>query len=199
MKTKSIATSILALSTFSTAALAADDGPWTVFVRAAHLSMANDTSGAAISGLEVDNKTIPDISIRYAFTKNIAAELLLTVPQKQEVSLGGANIGSFKHLPPTLFAQYHFDTQSNFMPYVGVGVNYTAISDVKLPPGFGLDNSSWGAAAQIGFDYKVSSTGYISVDLKKIYISSDVKLNGAKIGSIDLNPTVFAIGYGFRF
>ena len=199
MKLKLIAASILALA--STATFAAPDAgsPWTVFIRAAHLSLANDTN-TALNGLEVENKTIPDISIRYSFSKNWAAELLLTVPQKHNVSLNGVDIGSFKHLPPTLFGQYHFDTESNFKPYIGAGINYTRISSVKLLGGAGdLDNSSVGAAAQIGCDYKLSNNGYISVDLKKIYISSDVKVAGAKVGSIDLDPTVFAVGYGFSF
>ncbi len=196
-KTHLIAASLLALS--STAALAAEPapGPWSLILRAAHLDMDNDTD---IATLEAENKTIPDISIRYALPNNFAAELLLTVPQKHDVKLGGAKIGSFKHLPPTLFGQYHFDTQSNFKPYVGLGINYTSISDVKLLGGAAdLEDDSWGAAAQIGFDYKVSQNGFISVDLKKIYIDSDVKVGGTKIGSIDLDPTVFAIGYGFRF
>ena len=109
-------------------------------------------------------------------------------------------VQTFKHLPPTLFGQYHFDLQSNFKPYVGLGVNYTMITDDKLGGGaVKLDHSSWGPAAQIGVDYKVSDTGYISGDLKKIYISSDVKLAGASIGKIHIDPTVFAVGYGFRF
>jgi outer membrane protein len=197
----SLAVSLIVLcSAITSTALAAqqDESPWMMFIRVARLTTANDSSGLDI---DVESKTIPDISFRYAFTKNIAAELLLTTPQKHEVSLAGVgNIGSFKHLPPTLFAQYHFMPDSDFRPYVGAGINYTIISDVKLLGGAAkLDNSSWGPAMQIGFDYKVGANSYVSVDLKKIYIESDVKVGGAKVASVKVDPVLFGIGYGFKF
>ena len=57
------------------------------------------------------DKTIPELDISYFFTPNIAAELVLTVPQEHRVYLNGTDIGSFKHLPPTLTLQYHFMPQ----------------------------------------------------------------------------------------
>ena len=201
MKTKLIAASLIALASASSFAQTSGDGPWTVFVRAAHLSPANDSSGlGGNNAIHVESKTIPDISVRYSFTKNIAAELLLTVPQKHEVTLNGTDIGSFKHLPPTLFAQYHFDPISKFSPYVGLGINYTRISDVKLAGGAAkLDNDSWGGAAQIGVDYKITPNLYLSLDAKKIYIQSDVKIAGAKVATVKVDPTLVAFGVGYRF
>jgi outer membrane protein len=198
MKLKLIATALVAaLSSSAAVAQEAAESPWMMIVRAAHLSPADKTDTL---NLEVESKMIPDISFRYSFTRNIAAELLLTVPQKHEVKLNGTNIGSFKHLPPTLFAQYHFTPDSNFRPYIGAGINYTRISNVNLLNGAAdLEKNSWGPAAQIGFDYKVANNGYISVDLKKIYIQSDVFVGGVKVDKVKVDPTLFAIGYGFRF
>lgn len=42
-----------------------------------------------------------------------------------------ADVGTFKHLPPTLLAQHHFPL-NGFKPYVGAGVNYTRFSSVDL-------------------------------------------------------------------
>jgi outer membrane protein len=201
MKSKIVVASlffIVSATTSTTFAAQQDESQWMMIVRAVRLSPANDSSGLDI---DVESKTIPDISFRYAFTKNVAAELLLTVPQKHDVSLAGVgNIGSFKHLPPTLFAQYHFTPDSNFRPYVGAGINYTIISDDQLLGGAAkLDNSSWGPAMQIGFDYKVGANSYVSVDLKKIYIESDVKVGGAKVATVKVDPVLFGIGYGFKF
>lgn len=202
MKVKLIAASLLALG--STAALADQtaESPWMMIIRAAELSPANkstDPTGTlGTNAIHVESKLIPDISFRYLFTKNIAAELLLTTPQQHTVKLNGADIGSFKHLPPTLFAQYRFMSDSNLQPYIGAGINYTMISDVHLGA-VKLDDSSWGPAAQIGFDYKLNNNGYLSVDLKKIYIESDAKVGGVKVSTIKVNPTLFGIGYGFRF
>ena len=77
----------------------AQETPWMVRARAVNLDMANkDSTGL---GLTVDNKTIPEVDVSYFFTPNIAAELILTVPQKQTVSSNGTSNGTFKHLPPT--------------------------------------------------------------------------------------------------
>lgn len=202
MKLKLIAASLLALG--STAALAetSAESPWMMYIRAVHLSPADESSGPVGAGnaIHVESKTIPDISFRYSFTKNIAAELLLTVPQKHTVTLNGADVGTFKHLPPTLFAQYHFTPDSDFRPYVGAGINYTLITDDHLVNDTAkLDDDSVGAAMQIGFDYKVGANSYISVDLKKIHIESDLKIGGAKVATVKVNPVLFGIGYGFRF
>jgi outer membrane protein len=73
--------------------------------------------------------------------KNIAAELILTYPQKHDVELGGTDIGSVKHLPPTLTLQYHFNPTGTVRPYVGLGVNYTRFTSVDLDAGSVLGGS----------------------------------------------------------
>jgi outer membrane protein len=69
------------------------------------------------------------------------------------VRAGGTDIGSLKHLPPTLSLQYHF-TGMSFRPYVGLGVNYTRFSDIDLPPGVTIDRNSFGVAAAPNFSTK---------------------------------------------
>ncbi|MHB1671531.1 MAG: OmpW/AlkL family protein, partial [Acidiferrobacter sp.] len=91
--------------------------------RAVQIQFYNHTNTAALSGVGADNKMIPEVDGTYFFTRNIAAELILTYPQTISVHPG---IGSLKALPPTLMAQYHFMPDSPFFrPYVGVGVNNT--------------------------------------------------------------------------
>ena len=58
----------------------AQESPWLVRARAVHLNMAN-TNDTSVDGLTVNDKTIPEVDISYFFSKNIAAELILTVPQ----------------------------------------------------------------------------------------------------------------------
>src|SRR5574344_2606815 len=106
------------------------DGKWMVRARAVHLDSANKDSTPL--DLSVNNKMIPELDISYFFTPNFAAELILTYPQKHNVRAGGAKIGSLKHLPPTLLAQYHFTNFGAFKPYVGAGINYTRFSSVKF-------------------------------------------------------------------
>ena len=185
------------------------EGPWMVRARALNLGMdnSNSTGQAPLAALPADSisvndKTIPDVDITYFFTRNIAAELLLTVPQKQTVTinaLGLGNVGTFKHLPPTLTLQYHFMPDANLRPYVGAGINYTRITGVNLRLGLGLENDSWGGALQAGFDYKLSNNLFLNFDVKKIYISTDVFLNGSKISTLKLDPLGIGVGLGWRF
>ncbi len=73
----------------------------------------------------MNDKVIPELDISYYFTPNFAAELILTYPQKHDVRSDGTKIGTLKHLPPTLLAQYHFTNFGAFKPYVGAGINYS--------------------------------------------------------------------------
>lgn len=189
---------LAALATLGTGLVQAQESPWMVRVRATHLDMANkDGTGL---GLTVNNKTIPELDVSYFFSPNLAAELILTVPQKQTVSSNGAAIGSFKHLPPTLLMQYHFTGLPGYKPYVGAGINYTDISKVNiLSGGATLDSDSWGAAVQLGVDFPIDRNWSINLDVKKIYIKSDVYLGGVSAGTLKLNPLAASVGVGYRF
>jgi len=193
---KMIVLAVLAASGLG--AVQAQESPWMVRVRATHLDMSNkDNTGL---GLTVNNKTIPELDISYFFSPNLAAELILTVPQKQKVSSNGSEIGTFKHLPPTLLMQYHFTGLQGFKPYVGAGINYTDISKVDILSGAAmLDNHSWGGALQAGVDFPIDKNWSINLDVKKIYIKSDVYVGGASAGTLKLNPVAASVGIGYRF
>lgn len=172
------------------------EGPWMVRARAVNLDSANkDSTGL---GLTINDKTIPEVDITYFFNKNIAAELILTVPQKHTLYAGGAAIGSLKHLPPTLTVQYHFD-MGGFKPYVGAGLNYTRFSSVNLPAGVDIDRNSFGPALQVGVDIPLSKNLYLNFDVKKVYIKTDVSAAGAKVGTFKVDPVLVGVGLGWRF
>lgn len=184
------------------------EGNWLVRVRALELDPANDfnaKSGAALAGsdVRVSDKLIPEIDISYFFTKNIAAELVLTVPQKHDVKVDGTKIGSFKHLPPSLVLQYHFNPEGDFRPYVGAGINYTILGSEKMSALGGdvkLENDSVGAVVQLGFDYKIAKNLFFNVDVKKIQIRTDVIHSAAgNQGTLKVDPLLFGVGIGYRF
>lgn len=182
----------------------AEESPWLVRVRAVHLDTANKSDPVGGVGasdrLTVSNKTIPDFDISYFFTPNLAAELLLTYPQKHDVALDGNNIGTFKHLPPTLLMQYHFVNNSPFKPYLGAGVNYTTMSKVELLGGKGgLEHDSFGLALQAGVDYAVDKKWSLNFDVKKVQIRSDVFISGAKVSRVKVDPLLVGVGVGYRF
>ena len=181
-------------------ALAAE-GPWLVRVRATYLLNDNGNDPMLNLGqVEVQNKWIPEFDISYFFTDNIATELVLTWPQKMDVTLGDTDIGSVKALPPTLMLQYHFMPDAVFRPYAGVGVNYTSFSSRNFSiAGLSTSSSSWGPALQAGFDYQIAPRWYINADVKYVWMNTDVTLNGAKLTNVDINPWMFSVGIGYRF
>jgi outer membrane protein len=201
---KKIAVLALAALGFITTEAMAQQSPWLVRVRAVHLSPAdksNPIGGVGASDrLTVSEKTIPDVDISYFFTPNIAAELVLTYPQKHDVALDGAKIGTFKHLPPTLTLQYHFTPAAQFSPYVGAGINYTRISSVNLLGGAGsLEKDSVGLALQAGVDFKINKNWSLNLDVKKVQIRSDVMVSGAKVSTVKVDPLLVGVGLGYRF
>ncbi len=182
--------------------VAAQESPWLVRARAVNLNMANNDSTGL--GLTVNDKTIGEVDVSYFFNKNVAAELILTLPQNQGVYSNGTSIGNFKHLPPTLTLQYHFTDLNGFKPYVGAGVNYTKITGTSLSTNsvldpVTLDSHSYGAALQVGVDVPLTKQVSLNFDVKKVYIQTDVYSNGAKAGTLKLDPVLVGVGVGSRF
>ncbi len=180
------------------------ESPWMVRVRAVHLDSANkDSTGL---GLSVNNKTMPELDISYFFSPNVAAELVLTYPQKHDLRAEGlGKIGSLKHLPPTLLAQYHFTNMGAFKPYVGAGINFTRFSSVRFDPAVrdaldpSIKKNSFGGALQVGFDYALDKHWSINVDVKKVFIKTDVRSAGTKVGTFKVDPVLVGVGVGYRF
>jgi outer membrane protein len=202
MKKTLLAVAVLCALSSGAALAQQAEGPWMVRARAVHLDSANkDSTGL---GLSVNDKTIPEVDITYFFNKNIAAELVLTVPQKHIVRSGATAIGSLKHLPPTLLLQYHFDAPG-FKPYVGAGLNYTRFSSVRFDPAVAValspsvDKNSFGAALQVGVDIPLAKNLYLNLDVKKVFIKTDVYSFGAKAGTFKVDPVLVGVGLGWRF
>ncbi len=205
MKKQWLALALLgALTSGAAFAQQAADGPWLVRARAVHLDSVNkDSTGL---GLSINDKVLPEVDITYFFSPNLAAELILTVPQKQKIRADGlGQIGTLRHLPPALLAQYHFTQWSGFKPYVGAGVNYTRFSSVRFDPAVqaalspSIDKSSWGGALQVGVDIPLSKNLYLNFDVKKVFIKTDVFAAGNPVGTFKINPVLAGVGLGWRF
>lgn len=200
-----IALAAASIGAISAPAMAAEDGQgnWMVRLRGTFLDMSSSSAPIGGTGpsdrIEVNNKWIPEIDITYFIVPHIAAELVLTVPQKQDVRLDGSKIGTFKHLPPSLLLQYHFLPNGTFRPYIGAGVNATRIYGADLAGGLTLDKWSVGPALQIGMDYKINKNWFVNVDAKKVWISSNVYAGTTQVSTVNLDPWLFSAGIGYRF
>lgn len=186
----------------------AEKGDWLVRVRAINIQPDNKSdpgsgalAGVAANAITLNTKLAPEVDFSYFLNNNLALELILTVPQKHDVRLNGASIGSVKHLPPTLTLQYHFTPDQKFRPYVGAGINYTRFSSVSIANGaYTLEKDSLGGALQVGLDVEVGKDKFINLDLKKLYIGSDLinVATGAKESHLKIDPWVVGIGFGWK-
>lgn len=176
----------------------AAQGEW--LGRARVININPDASSSALN-LNVDTRTTLELDFSYFLTRNLALELILAT-KKHEVTAGGVQSGTVKHLPPTLTLQYHFDPEGVFRPYVGAGLNYTRFYDVNLGGGtLTVDNSSWGGALQAGFDIPLNKIFFLNIDVKKIWMDTDVKVvaTGATAANLKINPVILGVGIGMKF
>lgn len=197
---RTFAVVVLACGTF---AAQAAEGPLLARVRAVNIDSANkDTTGL---GLTVNNKVIPEIDFSYFISPNVAAELILTYPQKHQLSSNGTEIGSLKHLPPTLSLQYHFAPEASFRPYVGLGLNYTNFSSVKFAPAVvtaldpSIKHNSFGLSLQLGADVEIGKNLYLNFDIKKVQIGTKVYSKGNEVGTFKVDPLLVGVGLGRRY
>jgi len=200
---KSAVAAVVAMGLGAAAPVTAHEaGDWLVKVGVTHVKPKSD-NGTVLDGtvgIDVGNSTRPSFSVTYMATPNVGIELLGAFPFKHDIDAAGlGNIGSTKHLPPTLSLQWHFLPESRVQPYVGVGLNYTTFFSTKSSLGdLDLDDS-WGLAAQVGVDIELNKNWFLNADVRYIDIDSKVKLNGQRIGTVRIDPVVATVGVGYRF
>ncbi|QWD59352.1 OmpW family protein [Polynucleobacter sp. MWH-UH35A] len=207
MRIKSLVAAMAAVASLApiAAQAQAQENPWMVRVRAVDLLWQNGQTGTVqTSNIKAKEQWIPEFDVSYFFTKNIAAELVLTWPQQVNITAGGANVGKVTALPPSLLAQYHFTDLGAFKPYVGAGVNYTIFGNRQNFPGAAglqVEPSSFGVVGQIGADYMFDKNWGLNVDVKYATIATNVQTvsNGANIGKLTLNPWMPAVGVTYKF
>lgn len=193
------------IASLAAPAFAQSAGDWTLGIGAGHV-MPKDDTGTLAGTLEsgVGNDTRPTLTVEYFVRDNVGVELLVATPFEHDVTVKGAGkVGSVKHLPPVLSLNYHVDTGSAFKPYAGVGINYTSFWDEKTTgalAGTRLDlKHSWGLALQAGADWWLNDRSAIRATVRYIDIDSDVYLNGAKIGEVNIDPVAVQAAYVMKF
>lgn len=187
----------------STAAKAGFDAhDWQLRLRGISVSPQESSSGTIPGEATADGAFVPEMDISYFLNDNFSFELILAT-SKHDMGWrpGALNLGSVWVLPPTLTAQYHFMPEQKFSPYAGAGINYTIFYN-EDPGAFAsvkYDNS-FGYALQLGADYKLDIHWMLNLDVKKIFLNTDVSVNGGAVrADVDLDPWVIGAGVGYRF
>jgi len=211
MRLKSLVAGMAAVASLvpiASYAQSAEENPWMVRVRAVDLLWQNGQSNTvSTANVKAQNQVIPEFDVSYFFTKNIATELVLTYPQRVNITAGpgNTNVGKISALPPSLLLQYHFTDLGAFKPYVGAGVNYTIFGNRSNFPALGngvqVDQSSVGVVGQIGADYFFDKNWGLNVDLKYATMSTNVTTvaGGTNLGKLTLNPWMPAVGVTYKF
>ena len=213
----------LALSTtlvaLPMAAFAYDQGDILIKFGAASVdpkSDSDDIDQVAGASVSADDNVQIGISATYMFSDKLGLELLAATPFSHDITgegtaVGGADIATIKHLPPTLSAQYYFlGSQNSFKPYVGAGLNYTVFFDEDAGAGargLGYDDidldDSFGLAAQIGFDYQLNENWMLNASVMYADINTTATLKGDGVDTLtvdyDLDPMVYRLNAGYRF
>ncbi len=161
-------------------------------------------------GVDISTAFVPELDFTYFFTENWAAELILATTKHDVEAIataaGNIDLGDVWLLPPTLTIQYHF-TGGALKPYLGTGINYTIFYGAdEGPVADAVDyENSIGFALQGGLDYDLNDDWFLNVDVKKIFLQTDVTVNAttaleATVGAdVDINPLIIGFGLGYRF
>ena len=188
------------------AALAQSAGSWTLGI-GAHSVNPTAESGNIIANsvpIDVQSSVRPTITAEYFIRDNLGIEVLASWPFEHDINVTGlGRVGTTKHLPPTVSLQYHFNGDGRVAPFVGAGVNYTKFfSETTRGALAGSDLSlrgSWGAALHAGLDFKVSEKAAVRVDARWIDIDTRVRLDGAELGTANIDPLVYGVAYVLKF
>lgn len=145
------------------------------------------------------------LSASYMASEHWGIEALAALPIDHEITLReGGKAADIRQLPPTLSLQYHFfDPNGRIRGHVGVGLNYTVFFDERTTgPLAGAEltlDSSLGPAAQLGLDFDLGRTWFVGVDARWFDIDTRSRLDGASLGTIEIDPYAIGLSIGRRF
>lgn len=155
----------------------------------------------------------PSLDYRFGQTP-FSLEVLLALPFNQSVTAKGlGEIATLKHLPPTVTAKFNLPVTDGLTVYAGAGVTVLIPWDEELSgdakAALGLTNAnkleadvSVGAAAQLGFNFQPADAKNWGVygDVRYADLKTDLNVKGVgDIGTLDINPLVFTLGYSYNF
>jgi outer membrane protein len=199
MKTNLLLTAAAVLALSAGGAMAQSQGDWTLGFGIGTVAPKDNNGTLAGNTLTAEEDTQLTLTAEYFIRDNLGIELLAATPFTHDLKLGGNVAGKVKHLPPTVSLNYHVPTGGSLSPFFGVGVNYTTALDVSSPLGKLELEDSWGLALNAGLDYAVSDRGAVRLNLRWMDIDMKAKLNGAPIGTAEIDPLVYSVGYVHRF
>lgn len=203
---KKLLLSVIVIMLISISAIAqekSDFNKWQARLRVITIipDVSDDLDAASV---DVSTAVVPELDFTYFFDENWAAELILaTAKHNVDVNLGtGIDLGHVWILPPTLSLQYHF-TGGTVKPYLGAGINYTFFYGIDEGDVVDMDyDDAVGFSMQGGLDFDISDYWFLNLDIKKLLLKTDVKVDtgdGILPVEVDINPWIIGVGVGVKF
>ena len=215
----------LTSAVFTAPVMAYDAGDF--ILRAGSATVAPKSQSANLVGSDVgetntqasaNNDTQLGLSFTYMLSDKLGVEVLAATPFSHKLEakgdLAGKDIGTVKQLPPTVSLQYYpLSRDSQWQPYVGIGINYTTFFNEKTAgdiEGLGYNDlsldDSFGLAAQVGVDYLINDHWGVNFSAMYADIDTTATLKGANgaLGSeakvdYNLDPVVYRVSAVYRF
>ena len=194
---------VFAFSMVSTAMATEDFQRWSVGTQIMYLDPDLDEN---INGLvSADDTMTGGLTVEYFFTPNFSTELVAAIAhvdiQLNDNKLSG---GSAWLLPPSLHLKYHPIPNAKISPYVGLGVDWVLAWDEKINI-TGTDysthiDSSFGLAAKIGADIKVTENLYANIDIMYLHNETEIDISGVAMNQdLDIKIWSYNVGFKYRF
>ncbi|MFK4752459.1 MULTISPECIES: OmpW/AlkL family protein [Oceanospirillaceae] len=195
----------------------AENSRWGGYLGAAYVSFDTDVTAYA-GGIEVSGgnaDTTNNIGLAFGVTYDISpqwvAKLALGLPMTTKLTGVGAlesagELGKVSYGPAILSVSHYFNTNSMVKPYLGVGYNYTLITDTE--DGFISEfevNDATGAVLVAGLKAMISNRLELIIDINKVFLKTTATgtlpaMGGARADAdIRLNPTITTVGLRTHF
>lgn len=197
------------------ASAAADDDPWKV--RLSVVSMHLSGSRVDVPGAEELYSYIGSngagfaIDFEYRATKRLGIDFGLITASPSigvEVSVAPLTVSAGADLtitPIYVGANVHLLPESRFDLYVGPMVAYVVHQSFDLVAGPGLQErfsaeNRVGIGAALGLDIGLGDGRWsLTAAVRYLDTSLDASPTGGGTGSADINPTIYSLGFGYRF
>jgi outer membrane protein len=158
------------------------------------------------SRADLDGEATGTLGASWFVNDNIAVEAWGADKTGYRVRTGDGKVASVDAQPYALSGQYHFGTADKTVrPFVGLGyyqMNYkneTAQGGGPLAgQRIGVETAN-GPMATAGADVNLGEHWFARGDVRYLHGSSDMSVNGAKVGEAKANPVVVGVGLGARW
>jgi len=188
-------------------------------------NLLNGNGAFERQGASVSDALIPSLSISYFLTQNIAIETICCftkhqVNAKNNGVLGQTGISQWGNnaeawiFPPTMMLQYHFTGLGAVRPYIGVGASwFHFFGEKKGNNNLKADSvdlkDDVGLVVGGGLDISLGQGWFLSADVKKYFMDTDVRWSNARLRTVgvvesvnakaELDPWLISAGIGYRF